>query len=115
MPSFRPIRNFGTCANSAASKLLEVVQKALSDAAKTAKAKTPRGGSMRYVVAPWVLLNLAEAYSSFGPGRRPSTDPNGPFGRFARGVVGAMGLPTYWIDGQIRAAVTEWRRRSEPR
>jgi hypothetical protein len=91
--------------------VLECVRRTLSETAAIMKTKTPRGGPKPHAVGPWMLSNLAEVYVHFVPAGKPSTDPNGPFASFARDVVDAMGLPSGWIDRQIRSAVRDWRLR----
>jgi hypothetical protein len=69
------------------------------------------GGQKRYVLAPFLLKNLAEAYHQLG--REPAKSASGPFGRFASDVVDGIGWDTGWVRGQIGPAVDQWRRRRQ--
>lgn len=91
--------------------VLEAVQGTFSGAAKELRARTPKGGPNPYVVAPMLLLNLAEAFHRFVENGRPAKSIDGPFGRFALDVVQAIGLPSHWIEGQIGPAVSDWKSR----
>jgi hypothetical protein len=66
-------------------------------------------------VAPFLLLNLAEAFHRFVENGRPAKNIDGPFGRFALDVVEAIGLKTDWVESHIRRAVEEWKLRHNRR
>jgi hypothetical protein len=92
--------------------VLDTIQSMLSNAAVKMTERSRKGGPNPYVVAPWVLLNLAEAFHRFGGTGRPAKNIDGPFGCFVLDVVEAIGLETVWVESQIGPAVSEWRRRS---
>jgi hypothetical protein len=91
--------------------VLDTIQRMLSTAAAKMARRSRRGGPNPYVVAPLVLLNLAEAFHRFGGTGRPAKNIYGPFGKFVLDVVQAIGLETVWVESQIGPAVSEWQRR----
>lgn len=105
------------CANFVRANAAEVIQLMLRGLAEVLSTtlvlmdQRATSGRKPYVLAPFVLLNLAVAYYRLG--RKPSKSAAGPFGRFAIDFVEGIGWETNWVRGHIGKAVDTWRQRSQ--
>ncbi len=84
--------------------LLGEVKSILSE---TADAAEMPGGDRGAVIGRFLLSSFLAVYESFGPPVIPSTYPHGVFARFARDLLEAIGLPSDWVDSQLRAVIRE--------
>ena len=103
------------CHNFTKAHGAEIMRLALSEIASVLESSAERinvsRGARRYVLGPYVLVNLAEAYYRLG--HRPVKTTNGPFEKFASDIVNAIGWKRHWIRSQMGHAIDEWRRRQK--
>ena len=97
-------------ASSVLAAILMTLSHTFKDAGAPVDERIARGGPHGRTLGPFVLRNLAQAYHLVGG--VPAKSADGPFGRFVRDIIQRIGWNDDWVDGQIRPAVAEWRRRS---
>lgn len=69
-----------------------------------------KGGRPSYTLGRILLFNVSVIYGDFAPGRpEPSADSGGEFVDFAVQLVRAIGLPTGWIESQLRHVIPLWK------